>query len=100
MEANVSPVTDPNELEIAKMRMMEVRFDCIVKMFDFGQIQPKSMMPFVERKPLPPQWFKSQIKFSLEFLRDADPVHIGMAIKKALAKMDEAISYYETKGIV
>lgn len=100
MEVNVSRVTDPQELERAQMRMMEVRFDCIVKMFDCGQIQPKSMMPFVQRKPLPPQWFKSEIKFTLEFLRDVEPVHIGLAIKQALAKMDDAISLYENQGVV
>lgn len=100
MEANVSRVTNPNEIEEAQMRMMKVRFDCIVKMFDCGTIQPKSPLPFVERKPLPPQWFKSEMKLTLEFLRDAEPVHIGLAIKQALAKMDEAISLYEKQGVV
>lgn len=100
MEANVSRVTNPNEIEEAQMRMMKVRFDCIVKMFDCGITQPKSPLSFVERKPLPPQWFKSEMKLTLEFLRDAEPVHIGLVIKQALAKMDEAISLYENQGVV
>lgn len=91
----VSRVTDPFELEEAKMKMMEVRFDCIVKMFDCGQIIPKSTMPFIQPKPLPPQWFKSQMKLTLEFIRQSEPEMIGIAIKQLLAKMDEAISLYE-----
>ena len=94
-KSEVSKLSNPNEIEIAKFRMMDVRFDCLVRMFDSGQIQPKSMMPFVERKPLPPQWFKSEMKFTMEFVEDADPYMIGMAVKEAFNKLKNNIEAYE-----
>jgi len=96
-ETNIETVSNPNELEIAKYRMMDVRFDCLVRMFDSGQIQPKSSLPFVEREPLPPQWFKLETKLTMEFVEGADPYQIGMAIKESFWKLKKHIEDYEKK---
>lgn len=95
VEIKVSRVDDPFERDIAEHKMASIRFDCLVKIYDCGVIQPKSNLPFLSLKPLPPQWFKSEIKFTLEYLRYEDPYTIGLAIKEALSRMDAVITEYE-----
>lgn len=90
----------PREIDEAKYRTMSVRFDCLVKMFDYGQIEPRIPMPFVQRKALPPQWFKSEMKLTMELVADADPYTLGMAIKQAYQKLKEHIELYENSGVV
>lgn len=90
----------PSEIDEAKYRTMSVRFDCLVKMFDYGQIEPRIPMPFVQRKALPPQWFKSEMKLTMELVADADPYTLGMAIKQAYQKLKEHIELYENSGVV
>lgn len=88
----------PNEIDEAKHRMASIRFDCLVKMFDYGQIQPKSPMPFVHRKALPPQWFKSEMTLTMELVAHASPYELGMAIKDAFTKLQRHINEYENSG--
>jgi len=97
-QVTVTPVYLPNEVEIAKFRMMDIRFDCLVRMYDNGQVERKSLMPFVQSKPLPPQWFKSEMKLTMEFIEDADPYQLGVAIKKQWQKMKDVILDYEQSG--
>jgi len=99
-KSEVSRLSNPNEIDIAKLRMMDVRFDCLVRMFDSGQIQPKSMMPFVHLKALPEQWFKSELKLTMEMVADAAPYTFGMAIKQAYQKLKQHIELYENSGVV
>ena len=89
----------PDEMDIAKYRTMNIRFDCLVKMFDYGQIEPRSLMPFAQPKPLPPQWFKSELKLTMELVSDADPYHLGMIIKQAYQKLKNHIEVYENSSL-
>jgi len=98
-DSQVSSVYDPNELEVAQFRMMDVRFDCLVRMFDSGMIQPRNIIPFVKRKSLPPQWFKSEMKFTMEFVEDSSPYSIGCVIKDMFKKLKLHIENYEKTNV-
>ena len=90
--SEVSRVTDPNELEIAAHKMMSVRFDCLVKMYDFAKVKSENPMPYIK---YPPQWFKSEIRFTMEFIESTDPKIIGMAVKAAYYELKKTIEKYE-----
>lgn len=79
----------PNEMDEAKYKMVSIRFDCHVKMFDCGQRETQAA------KPLPPQWFKSELKLTLESIADADPCVLGMRIKEVYLKLKNHIEQYE-----
>lgn len=81
-ETEVSKVTNPFEKLRAHFGMSEIRFDCLVRIFDSTNTRT-------------PQWFKSETKFTLEFLQSSDPHTIGLQIKDALSKLEENISQYE-----
>jgi hypothetical protein len=85
----------PNEMDEAKYRTMSVRFECLVKMFDFAQKEPKSSFFFMESKPLPPQYFKSEIKLTMELVANADPYTLGIVIKQAYNNLKRHIDQYE-----
>jgi hypothetical protein len=86
----------PNELEEAKSRTANIRFDCLVKMFDYGQRQIGGVFLSVP-KSLPPQWFKCEMKLTLELVAEADPYTLGMAIKEAYLRLKHHIEQYEEK---
>lgn len=80
----------PNEIEEAKIRMMHVRFDCLVRMFDCSKIRGG--------KPLPPQWFKSEIKLTMELIEYSDPYVLGKIIKDAFFELKYHIERYESNN--
>jgi hypothetical protein len=94
---NIYPVLKPSEIEEAKTRMSEIRFDCVVKLFDFVQIDIESGIFGQTLKPLPPQWFALTEKLSLEFIEYSDEYAIGLAVKQAWLKLKEHIKQYENK---
>ncbi len=97
MEHNskISGVLNPNEIEMARFRNMEIRFQCLVKMFDSGFVQRKNPMPFLPATTPPPQWFKSETKLTMEFVEYADAETIGRVIKEAFYKLKNHIESYE-----
>ncbi len=95
-ETEISPVYAPIEIELAKMRMTEIRFDCIVKMYDCGTREVKGFMPYAS-KSLPPQWFKAQNKLTLEFIVNSDERTIGRVIKEMYNQLEGHIKQYEER---
>jgi len=96
MEQNESVISgiSPNEIDESQYRQMSIRFDCLVKMFDSGTRMTKASFPF-QSKPLPPQWFKSEIKLTMEAVEYYDPYKLGMIIKNAFSDLKRHIEQYE-----
>jgi len=84
----------PNEIDEAKLRQMRIRFDCLVKMFDSATIMTKGSF-LNPPKPLPPQWFKSEIKLTMEAVEHYDPYKLGLIIKEAFFHLKRHIEQYE-----
>lgn len=80
-------------------KMAEIRFDCSVRMYDCGIRTAKVpyAIPFMyEEKPLPPQWFRSYSKITLESIKHADPYDLGMQLKNMYAQLEHHIKKYES----
>jgi hypothetical protein len=91
-ETQIEPII-PTEREM--QRLMEVRFDCIVKMFDSGfRTTGGFLMP---KKDLPPQWFKSNMHLTLEAVKEKSPYELGYIIKNAFNELQKHIEQYENK---
>jgi hypothetical protein len=93
-ETIISPVP-PDEAGNNEKRA-EIRFDCLVKMYDVGYITPKGgMLSFTPPKPYAPQWFKSVSYLTLEKIKYEDPYVIGVQIKQQFEGLEQAIKQYE-----
>ena len=90
-ETEISPII-PTDKEI--QRMMEIRFDCLVKMFDSGYRTVKSNIPLVPPKHLPPQWFKLEKRFTMEMIKESNPYELGCLIKEAFFELERHIEQY------
>ena len=89
----IEPVYD---MEIPPMgRCAEIRFDCLVKMFDSGIRTKKSGLIINTEKELPPQWFKNEMRLTLEAVEYGDPHELGMALKNMFKQLDIHIKNYE-----
>lgn len=95
MNTEVENVFLPNEVEQASKLLTEIRFDCLVTLYDYGQITPKVSMPFLQRKPLPPQYFKLNQALTLDFIRTANEWEIGKVIKDSYMIIQNHIKQYE-----
>ena len=85
----------PNEAGNNQNRC-EIRFDCLVKMYDVGYIKPKgSWLEFQPPKPYAPQWFRSMSNMTLEHIKYADPYVLGVQIKQQFEELERAIKRYE-----
>lgn len=80
----ISRVTHPQELEIGRMKHTEVRFDCLVKIFDETNVKGK-----------PPQMFKNETRLTLEMVKYGTLEEIGYAIKKAYYALESHIKLHE-----
>ena len=74
--------------------LCEIRFDCIVTMFESGSRIIKGGM-FIPEKRMTPQWFKSQHKITLGGIRNCDEYTLGRRLKEMMHQMDEHIRRYE-----
>jgi len=84
--------------ESSGRRMMEIRFDCLVRMFDMGnRAYEKPGLIFDTETALPPQWFKSEHKLTLENIKNCDPYALGMEIKNMLHQLEYHIEKWEGK---
>lgn len=75
--------------------MCEIRFDCLVTMFERGSRTIKTGIFGFTEKQLPPQWFKSQSKITLEGIRFMDEYTLGKQLKDMLHQLDKHIENYE-----
>lgn len=76
----------------------EIRFDCLVKMYDVGYVIPKgSFLDIKPPKPHSPQWFRSLSTMTLEHIKYADPYIIGIQIKRQFEELERAIKQYEDR---
>jgi hypothetical protein len=74
----------------------EIRFDCLVKMYDVGYLISKgSVLSFTPPKSYSPQWFKSVSYLTLETIKYQDPYIIGLQIKQQFGELERAIKQYE-----
>ena len=89
---NISPVPDFEAEQLP--RMCEIKFDCLVTMFETGYKNQKGFS-IIPETPQKPQWFKIQNKLTLESIRYADEYTIGRRIKHMLEQLDKHIDQYE-----
>lgn len=77
----------------------EIRFDCLVKMYDVGYVTPKrkDFLEFTPSKPYSPQWFRSVSNLTLEMIKYEDPYVIGLQIKQQFEELERAIKRYEDR---
>lgn len=88
-----------SDLEAEKLpRMCEIRFDCLVTMFEMAQREVTVNSGFFvkEERQLKPQWFKSQYKITLDEIKNCDEYVIGVRLKEMLYQLEKHIEKYET----
>ncbi len=78
----------PHEIDEATQRIASIRFDSLVRMFDVAK-------PHNKVTPLQPQWFKSELKLTMELIEDSDPYLLGRIIKDAYFELKKHIEQYE-----
>lgn len=89
------------EIEVTEQglpKMLEIRFDCLLKMYDTGTriTTAPSIIPFMyEEKPQKPQWFRSTSKLTLESVKHLDPYDLGLMIKRMYTQLELHIKKYE-----
>lgn len=80
----------------SNQKRCEIRFDCLVKMYEVGYITPKrGFLEFKEPKAYAPQWFRSRSTMTLEHIKYADPYVLGVQIKQQFEELEQAIRKYE-----
>lgn len=81
-------------------KMCEIRFDCLVRMFDMCIEKPNKLVPFRVKREVPhkPQWFKSTAKMTLEQIKYADEYEIGRMVKDMYRQLEMHIRQYEEHG--
>lgn len=73
----------------------EIKFDCLVTMYEMGQRVSKQGFLGMQEKAHPPQWYKSQSRLTLEAIRDGDEAMLGRQLKIMLQQLDSHIAKYE-----
>ena len=101
-EINVQPVS---ELEAeGKEGMCEIRFDCLVRMYDSGTKKPleRPLIPFTSKKEIPrkPQWFRAMYSLTLESIKHRSEHEIGSIIKTIFYRLEDHIRRYEENGTI
>jgi len=78
--------------------MCEIRFDCLVKMYEMSISKPSNLLPFSLRKEIPrkPQWFKSVSTISLEAIKNEDEYSLGRQLKEQFRQLEAHIKQYES----
>lgn len=93
-DLEVKPTCDNLFKENAKKLLTEIRFNCVVTMYDYGCRQTGG--GFLQQpKSLPPQWFVLSETFTLDFIRTSDEYQLGRAMKLAYEKLVSHIKQYE-----
>ncbi len=78
--------------------MCEIRFDCLVRMYDMGTRPPSSLLPLRMRMETPrsPQWFRNTQIISLEAIKNGDEYTLGRMIKDQFRQLELHIKKYES----
>jgi hypothetical protein len=89
-------ITRSHELEVGNNQSMcEIRFDCIVRMFDCGFKEMKRGLFESQKRSLQPQWFKLENKLTLEFLKNSSDMEVGYAIKQMFKNLTDHIEKHK-----
>lgn len=77
--------------------MCEIRFDCLVKMYDMSIPKPSKLLPFSLRKEIPrkPQWFRSVSSITLDAIKNEDEYSLGRRLKDQFRQLELHIQQYE-----
>lgn len=86
----------PSEIDESKKRLCEIRFECLVKMFDVGYYQERGFLNIPVGKPHP-QMFKLETRLTLEAIKHCDEYQLGKIIKDAYRQLESHISQYENR---
>jgi hypothetical protein len=97
MEPKAQLVVNPQELANEWKQMCEIRFDAIVKMFDYGSRETKGIIFGLGGKSLPPQLFKIEDKMTIDFIRNSDEYQIGRRIKQLAEILFKHIEDWEKR---
>jgi len=84
-----------SEHEAPSSSLCEIRFDCLVKMYETGTRTIKTGFLGMEQKALPPQWFKLEEHITLEGIRGCDEYQLGRRLKEMVNKLDHHIDKYK-----
>ena len=77
-------------------RLCEIRFDALVTMYDVGQKVIKENRLFnSSEKVLPPQWFRSRNKITLEAIKNYSDYELGRMLKEMYFQLEQHINKYE-----
>lgn len=71
-----------------------IKLEALVTMDCVGQKASRASL-FRTAKPRDPQYFKLENKLTLEYIKNTDPLTIGMHIKDMYRQLMDAISQYE-----
>jgi hypothetical protein len=85
-----------SSLEAEKLpRMAEIRFDCMVRMFDMESRVVKTGVFGHTEKPLRPQWFVNECKITLETIKYGSEYEIGRTLKDMLYQLEDHMEKYK-----
>ena len=90
-EIEINPVS---EMEADTRRLCEIRFDCMVTMYDVAFKKYKGVLGH-EQQSKTPQWFRANHAITLETVKYADPYELGMRIKEMFHQLEKTIEQYE-----
>jgi hypothetical protein len=91
---NISSIEPVPEIVADTRKLCEIRFDCLVTMYDVGFTRYKGMWGN-EKQSKVPQWFKAQSTLTLESIKYMDEYQIGSQIKQMFRELEQTINKYE-----
>ena len=93
-ESTITAVSTHEVDNTKNHRMLEIRFDCLVQMYEMGTRTIKGGL-FWSEKALPPQWFKLHERITLEAIKHMDEYTLGRRIKEMFQLLELHIEKYE-----
>lgn len=89
---DIQPIS---EIEADTRTLCEIRFDCLVTMYDSGFRTTEGGILGIGSKNLPPQWFRSRLGITLEEIKYGNEVELGVRLKQMYVELERAIERYE-----
>lgn len=87
----INPIVDPEEIKTVKSGL-SIRFDCLLRMYDFGQA---NHIGRVSQTKLPPQYFRMDNSLTMDFIESSSLEEIGFAIKSMYKEMKDHVEAFE-----
>ena len=94
---NIPSIEPVPEMVADTRKLCEIRFDCLVTMYDVGFARYKGMWG-QEKQSRVPQWFKAQHHITLESIKYMDERELGSQIKQMFKELEQTINQYEQPG--